>query len=305
MARESESQLQARQVIERALGRRLRLYEDEPGGDDSIDYIDERNEAYEMKDVTSEEFTKMRKRRRLCFPSAKLTMHWSIVLDAPTMDDKFRPMPDFPDDDAESTATLEAEGFKVTRKTEREAAWREQYSGMKFPVPRIGEREAHVLEDQLLVLERAGITNTREANPTTAEQIGALAQIRRLTHGAICVAHEPFDDGSGIEVTIGWGYVRSGDPDVLAFRIQSWLDDAHQGSNLRDSLRQSKFTRRHGVLTFDSSEPEYTSAQEVGHAFVPTTGLTLPPEVDVLWCLIGRVLLRYENSHGWQSFETV
>jgi hypothetical protein len=99
--------------------------------------------------------------------------------------------------------------------------------------------------------------------------------------------------------------VRTEDPDVLAFRIQSWLDDPDQGSNLRDSLRQSKFTRRHGVLAFDSSEPEYTSAQEAGLAFVPTTELILPPEVDVLWCLIGRVLLRYENGHGWQSFEAI
>jgi hypothetical protein len=45
------------------------------------------------------------------------------------------------------------------------------------------------------------------------------------------------------------------------------------------------------------------SVQEVGQAFVPTIEMTLPSEVDLLWCLIERVLLRYEKGEGWQSFE--
>jgi hypothetical protein len=67
-------------------------------------------------------------------------------------------------------------------------------------------------------------------------------------------------------------------------------------------LRQPKFARRHGVLSFDSSEPEYWSAEEAGLNFLPTVDLRLPPSVDVLWCLIGPVLLRYD-ADGWKSFE--
>ena len=73
--------------------------------------------------------------------------------------------------------------------------------------------------------------------------------------------------------------------------------------NLILSLRQTRFAKRHGVLTFDSSEPEYQSAIEAGTAFVPTVGLNLPSEIDVIWCLVGRVLLRYDAGVGWRSFD--
>lgn len=96
-----------------------------------------------MKDVTSEEFRELRKRRLRWFPAAKLAMRWPVLLDAPTMDDKFRQMPRFPEDDPASIAAIEAEGFfTVTRKAEKEAEWRERYSGKKLPVPRIRDREA-------------------------------------------------------------------------------------------------------------------------------------------------------------------
>jgi hypothetical protein len=61
--------------------------------------------------------------------------------------------------------------------------------------------------------------------------------------------------------------------------------------------------RGHGVLSFDSSEPEFWSVQEAGVACVPTLVLTLPSEIDVLWCLIGSILLRYESEQGWQSVD--
>lgn len=300
-ARESESQRRAAEAVGRVLARRLRLYECEPGGDDSLDYIDEHNEVYEMKLVTSEEFVEIRKRRLRWFPSTKLGKHWSVLLEAPTMGDKFRQMPDFADDDAETIAALEAEGFTVVRKAEREAAWRERFSGRKLAIPRIGRREAGELELRFLVLEHGGIANTRGAEPQTSEEREALWAIRRLTHGAICVAHEPFGDGPGIEIRVGWGYPRTGDPNALAFRVQAWLD-SHLGSNLRLSLRQGGFAGRHAVLSFDASEPEFWSAQEAGVAFVPTLALTLPAEIKVLWCLIGSILLRYESEQDWQSF---
>lgn len=301
--REPESQLRARQAIERVLDRRLRLYELEPNGDDSLDYIDELNEVFEMKDVTSEEFRELRKRRLRWCPSTKLAMYWSVLLDAPTLGDRFSPMPDYPDDDPESIAAIEAEGlFTVKRKAEREAEWRERQR-RDIPVPRIREREARALERHFLVLEQAGITNTREAEPRTREQLHALAHVRRLTHWSVCIAREPFDGEAGIEIKVGWGYNRTGRPDTLAFRLQSWLKYSDKGSNLRDSLRRSDFALRHGVLTFDSSEPEFWSAQGAGLDFVPTLELILPSEIDVLWCLVGRVLLRYGGGQGWQSFD--
>ncbi len=87
---------QAADAIGRALRRELRRYELEPGGDDTLDYIDEFNEVYEMKLVTPQEYETLRAQRTRSYPSSALAMQWSILLSAPTMDDKFRPMPDFP-----------------------------------------------------------------------------------------------------------------------------------------------------------------------------------------------------------------
>lgn len=295
----SESQRRGAEAVGRVLARHLRLYECEPGGDDSVDYVDEHNEVYEMKLVTSEEFAELRKRRLRWFPSKKLAMHWSVLLEAPTMDDKFRQMPQFPDDDPD---TIAAGGVRVMRKAELEAKWRDRFSGKKLAIPRIGKRELRALELYLLVLEHGGVSNTREVELQTSEERDALWSIRRLTRGAICVAHEQLGHGPGIQIHVGWGYARSGDPNVFAFRVQAWLD-SDLGSNLRLSLRQEGFTRRHGVLSFDASEPEYWSVQKAGLAFVPTLALTLPSEIDVLWCLIGSCLLRYESDQGWQSFD--
>jgi hypothetical protein len=101
---------------------------------------------YEMKSVTPQEYEELRAQRSPWHGSRQLAMHWSIPLLAPTMDDKFRPMPDFPDDDTATIAAIEADGFfTVTRKEEREAEWRKRYSGARVPIARIGKREAKLL----------------------------------------------------------------------------------------------------------------------------------------------------------------
>jgi hypothetical protein len=299
---ERESEVRARRALESVLGRQLTRFRRQPEHSraETPDYTDDGNEAYEVKQVTSKEFRELNTAIRDLpfFESSALTKHWLVGISAPTMADRFRPMPDFPDDDPELIAALEADGFKVTRKTELEAAWSKRFSGTDRQAPRITNL-APDLEPHLLVMERAGITNTREAQPMTREQQRALAWIAQSTHGAICMAHEPFDGRAGITIKFGYGYVRSG-PDTLAFRVQAFLD-----SEWADNLRQSlwpEFARRHGVLVFDSSEPEYWSANEAGRAFVPTADLTLPDEIDVVWCLVGRLLLRFERGDAWQSF---
>lgn len=300
---ENHDERRAADAVGRALGRTLRRFDTEPGGDDSLDYIDDLREVYEMKLVTPQEYEELRGARNRWYPSSKLTMRWSFLILAPTMDDKFRPVPDFPDDNPATIAAIEADGlFRVTRRAELEAEWQRQYAGRPLQIPRIGKREAKLLEGHLIVLEQGGITGTRGAVPRTRGERTALVEIRRLTRGAVCIADSAPPGGGGIRFRVGWGSTRSGDPNVLAFRIQAWLDSP-LGANLAHSLRQPRFTRRHGVLTFNSSEPEYWSAMESGVAFIPTVGLSLPPEIDTLWCLIGRILLRFDPGLGWRAFD--
>lgn len=120
MSTEDPRERRAAEAVGRALGRALRRYDTEPGGDDSLDYIDDENEAYEMKSVTPQEYEELRAQRSPWHGFRQLAMHWSILLLAPTMDDKFRPMPDFPDDDTGTIVAIEADGFfTVTRKEAR------------------------------------------------------------------------------------------------------------------------------------------------------------------------------------------
>jgi len=48
--------------------------------------------------------------------------------------------------------------------------------------------------------------------------------------------------------------------------------------------------------------PKYESAQDAGATFVPALELSLPAEVDVLWCLVGSILLRYDAATGWTTY---
>ena len=139
---EKHYERRAADAVGRALGRALRRYETERHGDDSLDYIDDHDEVYEMKSVIPQEYEELCVQRASWYPSTRLAMHWSILILAPTMDDKFRPVPNFPDDDPSMIAEIEADGsFTVTRKAEREAEWRRRYSGGPLAVARIGKRE--------------------------------------------------------------------------------------------------------------------------------------------------------------------
>ncbi|MBA3374361.1 MAG: hypothetical protein H0U00_00835 [Actinobacteria bacterium] len=296
----SESQENARAVLERILKRPLIDFKPDPRRP-SPDYTDEHDEAFEMKRVTSEELLRLgdQVRSEEFYASMTLSLRWAVAIKAPTLYDKFRAMPPFPDDDEATIAAIETDGMRVVRKAEREAEHRAHFAGQTRETPRIRDL-GRELEPHLFVLESAGITNTRGAEWRTPEVRRALAEVRRLTHDAICLAHEPSEHfGPGIAISLTGGYVRTGDPDTLAARVHGWLDSP-LSNNLRESLWPD-FTRRHGVLSFDSSEPEYQSAQDAGATFLPTLELDLPAEVDVLWCVVGGVLLRYAPATGWTA----
>ena len=65
-------------------------------GDDSLDYIDDLNEVYGMKLVTPEEYQELPALRTRWYASRVLAMHWSVLLEAPTMDDKSGRCPSSP-----------------------------------------------------------------------------------------------------------------------------------------------------------------------------------------------------------------
>lgn len=158
----------------------------------------------------------------------------------------------------------------------------------------------------LALLEARGITTTRGDLPTDPDGQQAWWRIARRTKGAICLASDANPGAgllAGVFIAGSYGYVRTARPDTLAGRIDEWFAAGH-GSNLIASLDRPEYAEGHGVLVFDSLEPEWHSAQE-SDEFLPSQPLAMPSKVDVLWALLGACTLRYSRDVGWSEYRSV
>jgi len=232
-----------------------------------------------------------------------LSRRWSVVLEAATNSDSLPPMPDFSEPSAAERTALEKAGFRVTTKAEREAEFRSQHHGANMPTVRI-KGLIDGLVPHFMVLEANRITGNSYSWHHWGRDDGiAMAQraILSLTGGALVSSFEPTEAPTGVDIHLGWGYVRTERAATIAGRIQTWLDSG-LSSNLRKSLpAQMEGVTRHAVLVFDSaSEPEFGLASSDA-SFVPTGPLALPAEVDILWAVFGERALCFSTHAGWSS----
>jgi len=166
---------------------------------------------------------------------------------------------------------------------------------------------AEDLIPELRTLERHGIRSTVAPGQYHPESHQAVLRIARRTRGAICRGHDPIPGKglpAGIEIVAGYGLKRTGRPDTLVSRIQEWLD-SDLSDNLLASLDRDEYREKHGVLVFDDLEPERTATYEYPGSYLPRLALDLPNPVDVVWAIIGRVILRYSKMAGWQRFDRI
>lgn len=308
--REAPSERAARIELEHVLGRALdRVY---PDGRPSADYTAAVSDglpiAVEVKEVASQEWLQLQaglSREQSSIDTDRLTFRWHVLLEADPVASRLTAPPKFPDDDEASIARLESRGFKVQRQADRIAEWRQQMAAPRRPV-RVKNLLADLIPD-LQILERHGVTDTRGADLTEHEVRVALARIGGRTNGAICMVRPTYPDRgvlAGVEITSVHGWFRTTDPNTVAERVQAWLD-SELSSNLVESLDRPEYGERHGVLVFNGLEPELQSAVENPASFVPTVPLDLPGPVQVIWCLLGPVLLRFSIEDGWQRFDRV
>lgn len=239
--------------------------------------------------------------------SSVLAGRWTVMIDRPTLSTSLEPVPRFPDDDDATISELEAVGMTVQRKAEREAEWRATHPGPRRLSPRLA-RLGPDLESHLAVFENYGIRSTRGLYPygQPEDLAAAVVAISRRTCGAIRHRHEPSSGQSpGVDIALASGYVRTGRADTMVGRIQLWLE-SDLSKNLRHSLaNEPPGAERHAVLCFDAStEPEFIAASEQGTDFCPTADLQLPPEIHVLWFLLGPVACRYTPGAGWRSYDS-
>jgi hypothetical protein len=118
------------------------------------------------------------------------------------------------------------------------------------------------------------------------------------------MSHAPLPEyPPGVELIFSYGYVREG-LNALAHRINAWLASP-LSNNLLESLSNGSWARRHAVLVFDHSEPEYHTANEFGTDVVPEMPIAMPASVDELWCVLGSTTLRYTREGGWGRYSVI
>jgi hypothetical protein len=302
---ETSEELRARALVERELGRSLDRIT--PASIPTVDYrLPDGSVGIEVKRITSELYNDLTSAFRCAghLDSSELTGRWTVMVERPTLSTSLDTIPPFPPDDESLIADLERDGFVVQRKVDRVAEWRASHPGPKRRSPRLALL-GDDLEPHLAVLEQYGIGSTRGTHPFGQPQdlAAALYAIYVRTNGALCHRHEPLSGQQpGVDVALSSGYTRTGRADTMVGRIDLWLNSG-LSANLSASLRnEPSGTERHAVLVFDANtEPEYVSASEQGTAFCPSADLQLPPEIDVLWFILGDVACRYDATSGWRS----
>lgn len=301
---EDAAELAARAVLEREFG--CPLVRIAPAAVPTVDYRTmDPARGVEVKQITSEAYRDLSAAFRASrhWDSKILTERWSVLIERPTLSTVLAPMPRFPDDDLDLIAHYEASGMRVQRKAEREAEWRACHPGPKQVTPRLKDL-GRDLESHLAVLEQNGVSCTRGAwSVGTDEDVRrALWLIAARTGDAICMRHELLaEQRTGVDVHLSSGYVRTEQADTVVERIELWFasDDS---ANLKASLANEEHGERHAVLIFDSyTEPEYETVTKQGLAFCPTSGLSLPYEVDVLWFILGPVACSFCAAKGWRT----
>ncbi len=275
---ERDDEAHGRRAVEASL--RIELVREAERDVAWVDYSSrDGSQGFEMKRVVPSQFMRLQAsvRREPFYPSGVLTKHWTVLVDAPTNDDLLGSPPTFHDPSSEDAADWAKHGFRVASAEERRQEWVTSQSERLRAIPdvrRLGQR----IEPHLVVLEEAGIDSTRTGEPTLPHHWSALAAVDHATAGWICEARQPITDAgetAGVELAFGFGYVRMG-PNAFVERVINWIGDPDaKWSNVVESTANGGWLRRHGVLLFDPSDPDYWTAEELGERFLPTRPVPL------------------------------
>lgn len=301
---ETPSEIDARREIEAFYGQPLdRVAVDErPTPDFKLTVPGTRPAGFEVKELMSRDYKQLQaamERQPTSVETPALERSWHVLLEAKPLSDRLVAPPNFPEDDEDLIASWADHGFVVQRKADRIEDWKRSHSTSAPPV-----RLRNLLADlipPLAVLEAHEIFQTRGAEPPTIEALSALRQIEGRTNGAICLGHEALPHAgmpAGIRLNSGWSFVRTGNPNTLVERVQAWLD-SDLSRNLIESLSRDEYGERHGVLVFDSMEPELQTVLGDPLNYLPTESIDLPAPLTHIWCLLGPIVLRF-SSDGWQ-----
>jgi len=302
---EDASEVEARVAIEGALGVRLdRVAPRSEGATHDYDLVmQDVRIAIEVKRATSREFRHITSAAGDVefFNSSRLSNYWWVVVEAPTLGDKLPSMPEIPDvgpEDGNIQSPLTT--LRFVPKAERiEQERRRALHRAQWKPPSL-KHLGRDIENDLVLLESQGVTTTRGLEGDLDCQRAIIRIEARTNHGHAMSSTPTGNQSPGVEIVVGSGYVRTGQPDTLAVRLQLWLDSS-MSANLRTSLANAVADERHGVLVFDpSTEPEFESVREWTE--LPSISLQLGDHVDTLWCILGPTTLQYSDSR-WQRFD--
>jgi len=301
---ERDDELHGKRAIETAL--RIRLVRERERDVSWVDYSSEDgSQGFEMKRVVPSKFLQLQALvdREPDFESAILSKRWTVLVDAPTNDDWLGAVPNYRDPPADEVAFWESHGFAVATAEQRREEFRESRRSRANAIPNVRGIGAR-LEPHLRVLEAAGITSTRGSRPGSVEHLSALREVEQVTGGWICTAREPIaaaGEVPGVDLAFGYGYARRG-PDTFVQRVVNWIEDPNsKWANVVDSTANGGWAVRHGVLLFDSSDPDFWTAEDLAEVFLPSKQVPLADPI-ILWCVFGRVVLRQDVGGPWSVF---
>jgi hypothetical protein len=261
--------------LEAVIGRRLRRLDEQSHSGPSHDFETSDGAipliAIEAKELVSGDLLATRSQvgRANSYLSSILEFHWVVSYSEPTLGSWYDPK-----------------------------SWSESNRG-KLAEIKLGRLYSE-LEKQLIVLERFGIRNSRsrdggsvESASERAELMKAQLAISQLLDGVCLCSTATKEHPPGFDIAFSYNYVRTGKPDVVVERVQSWLDGS-LSENLLDSLLAFSGGERHAALWL-ATDPECESASEQGRKFLPTVELKMPDPIDALWVFLPPVVWRYDG----------
>ncbi|MGO1548042.1 hypothetical protein [Microbacterium gubbeenense] len=306
MGSDAESLEAARRLLSIALDEPMEIVP--PGDDDRLDIRSPKwTHVAEVKRITSNslrELEHVTAKNETSRDVPELRRRWLVALEAKTNSDVLPPMPRFDEPSPEQKRRFDAHGLTVTSKAAREAAFQDAHPDQNSRTPKVKGMIDRLIPHLQALEDRDVTENSRAWAPWFGTDQVSRAQLAILgiVHDGLVQSWAPGPDRAGVDVCLGWGYIRTDRPDTIAGRIQTWLDSG-LASNLIKSLAWApEGARRHAVLVFDAvSEPEFELMSSDSVAVVPNAGLRLPPQVDELWAVFDGRAFSYDDKILWRA----
>ncbi|MCQ9388623.1 hypothetical protein NQ038_08180 [Brevibacterium sp. 50QC2O2] len=306
MGSDKESLSAARRLLQQVLGTTFEYIRESNRPAADLRSVDG-NHIAEVKRITPKPFLAFKdamNKQETTRKVPELKRHWYVLIRTYANSIHYPPIPEFTEPTVADKDLYAQDGLLVHSKQDQENEYLRTLAKQTNQHPKI-KGMIDTLIPHLIVLEQYGESKlSKKCAPSTSEELcNARTEIIRMTSDATVISTDVDTKAGGISLVSAQGEVRTGRPDIISSRIQTWLSQSKdQVSNICESLQEtSPNTHRHAILVFSGeTEPEFFAVAQSDDA-IPTGGLNIPDEIDTLWALFDCRALSYNRKDGWYS----